>query len=216
LGLDAATGIDLPDERPGVVPRPELGVPGRATGWSMTDTQALAIGQSTLAVTPLAVARMMSAVAGGGRLVTPRLVRGSGVVRSDEGAAEPDGNGGEEARVAELDGRIGAVLREGLRAVVEDDEGSAHAALAGLPVRVAGKTGTAQVGAGREDHAWFAGYAPADVPRVAFVVALEHAGDGAQAAAPVARRMVERLVERGYVRPVGERVADERDVRERE
>ncbi|HVW03159.1 MAG TPA: penicillin-binding transpeptidase domain-containing protein, partial [Planctomycetaceae bacterium] len=54
---------------------------------------------------------------------------------------------------------------------------------------IAGKTGTAEVG-GKPDHAWFAGYVPADRPRYAFVVVLEHSGSGGKAAGPVARDLV--------------------------
>ena len=66
-------------------------------------------------------------------------------------------------------------------------------------IAVAGKTGTAVAGAGRCDHAWFAGYAPAAGPRVAFVVVLEHAGDGAAAAGPVAKRLVMRMRQLGML-----------------
>lgn len=210
FGLGAATGIDLPGEAAGNVPRTELGAPGRATGWSQADTEALSIGQSTLTTTPLQIARLMAALANEGRLVTPHLVRGLGVQRADNATIEIDAGASDsnvdQQRVAGLDARALAILREGMKEAVRDPHGSAHAAFAQLPVAVAGKTGTAQVGAGREDHAWFAGYAPADRPKVAIVVALEHAGDGGVSAAPLARRIVERLIELGYV-PAGARAA---------
>ena len=68
-------------------------------------------------------------------------------------------------------------------------------------IEIAGKTGTAEVGGGRPDHAWFAGYAPADQPRVAFVVVLEHGGSGGQIAGPVARRLVEAMLATGTLQP---------------
>jgi penicillin-binding protein 2 len=57
----------------------------------------------------------------------------------------------------------------------------------------AGKTGTAEAGAGRADHAWFAGYFPAENPKYVVVVALEHGGSGARAAGPVARELFKLL-----------------------
>jgi cell division protein FtsI/penicillin-binding protein 2 len=64
---------------------------------------------------------------------------------------------------------------------------------------IAGKTGTAETGADRPSHAWFAGYAPADDPKLAIVVVLEHAGDGAAAAGPVAKRLVVRMEQLGLL-----------------
>ena len=69
-----------------------------------------------------------------------------------------------------------------LARVVEDSDGTAHDSLADAGIAVAGKTGTAEAGAGASDHAWFAGYAPAHAPRVAFVVVLEHGGHADRAA----------------------------------
>ncbi len=66
---------------------------------------------------------------------------------------------------------------------------------------IAGKTGTAEVGGGRPDHAWFAGYAPADAPRVAFVAVLEEGGAGGSAAGPLARQFVEAMLESGVLTP---------------
>ena len=64
---------------------------------------------------------------------------------------------------------------------------------------IAGKTGTAETGEDRPSHAWFVGYAPADEPKVAFVVVLEHAGEAATAAGPVAKRLVLRMEQLGIL-----------------
>jgi penicillin-binding protein 2 len=154
----------------------------------------LAIGQGGLTATPLQVARMMAAVANGGRLVTPHVIqrgqnsflRGS----AEGGAKEPD--------LAEKSSDpllSPAVVREGLQRVVADRQGTAHATVFVESIAIAGKTGTAETGGGRAAHAWFAGYAPADRPRLAFVVVLEHAGSGGAAAGPVAKRLVLRMKE---------------------
>jgi penicillin-binding protein 2 len=91
-----------------------------------------------------------------------------------------------------------AVIRKGLRQAVANDEGTAHATVDSSDVAIAGKTGTAEVGARQPEHSWFAGYAPADQPQVAFVVVLEHAGEASAAAGPVVSRLVSRMNELGY------------------
>jgi cell division protein FtsI/penicillin-binding protein 2 len=63
---------------------------------------------------------------------------------------------------------------------------------------IAGKTGTTETTPSRPDHAWFAGYVPADVPRYAFAVVVEHGGSGASAAGPLAQRLLDRMQQRGY------------------
>jgi penicillin-binding protein 2 len=68
--------------------------------------------------------------------------------------------------------------------------GTAYDAFVGLPIKVAGKTGTAESGQD-EPHAWFAGYAPAQSPEIAIAVVLEHGGAGGEAAAPLFREVVE-------------------------
>jgi cell division protein FtsI/penicillin-binding protein 2 len=91
-----------------------------------------------------------------------------------------------------------AAVRVGLERVVSDPRGTGHTTVQSDQVSIAGKTGTAETGGSAGDHAWFAGYAPAEQPRVAFVVVLEHAGDGSSAAGPLARRLAERMDQLGY------------------
>lgn len=179
FGFGQPTGIDLPDEAPGQLPKNALGRgdEGAVETW--------AIGQGALTATPLQLARLTAAVANGGRLVRPWLARGT---ENDASAAE----------IAGLSPGTLAAVREGLRSVVADPHGTAYRTLAIAVAPVAGKTGTAETG-GEADHALFAGYAPAGAPRVAFAVALEHAGAGGDAAGPVARRLVEALAARGYL-----------------
>jgi len=95
------------------------------------------------------------------------------------------------------------IIRKAMRDVVASVHGTAHARLARLPWKVAGKTGTAQVismaqdekkqkksSARHKDHAWFMGYAPYDKPKIAFAVFVEHGGHGGSAAGPVAAAIV--------------------------
>jgi penicillin-binding protein 2 len=199
FGFGRPTNIDLPGEASGAVPNIMASATG--AGWRLADTQALAIGQSSLTVTPLQVARFMAALANGGRLVTPHVAEGWGLgeAKSSETASTDD-----ELAIPPPQPIAGLTLstlerlRGSLMRVVADKQGTAHDTVYTESVSIAGKTGTAETGAGRADHAWFAGYAPAESGRVAFAVVLEHAGDGASAAGPVARRLVEQMHELGY------------------
>ena len=91
-----------------------------------------------------------------------------------------------------------SAIRKGLRQTVSDQQGTAHATVDLASVAIAGKTGTVQTGGSQPDHSWFVGYAPADDPQIAFVITLEHAGDAATAAGPVAKLLIERMHELGY------------------
>lgn len=177
LGYGAPTGIDLPGEAGGVVPRTER---------SGRDALSLAIGQHELMATPLQAAVMMAAVANGGRRVTPHLRRGS---------APPP-------RPAGISAGTLAEIRRGLCDVVHAAEGTAY----GSPLRelesrgfaVCGKTSSAQTREGQNSHAWFAGYAPRDNPRFVVVVFVEYGGGGGQAAAPPAATIFNQILDSGF------------------
>ena len=79
--------------------------------------------------------------------------------------------------------------------------GTAYQTVRSPLVEIAGKTGTAQTGLDRPSHAWFIGYAPAESPRYAFVVSLAHGGAGGEQAGPLARRIVERMLELELIDP---------------
>jgi penicillin-binding protein 2 len=184
FGLGRPTGVDIPGERGGQLPAPD----SPDAPWYPGTTLQFAIGQASLTVTPLQVAQMMAAVANDGYLVTPTFVRTTTAAGE---SAEQDilltafETRTERRPIAGLTPGTLQRVRAGLRLVVEDSHGTGkrvrHDQLA-----IAGKTGTAEVGGGKPDHAWFAGYAPADEPRVAFVVVLEHGGSGGHVAGPVA------------------------------
>ncbi len=179
LGLGQNTGIDLPTEATGSIPSPEWKLKTVKEPWYPGDTLNMAIGQGYVLVTPIQVARMVSAVANGGMLVSPRLARR---------VVAPDGT--ETMALAPLaSGKLTvppdalATLREALRMVVESGTGTA-AAVPGLAI--AGKTGSAENPRGIP-HAWFAGYAPADRPALVVVVFIEHGFRGGTTAAPIAK-----------------------------
>lgn len=218
FGFGQRTGVDLPHEATGRMPRIDPAIADTNPGRAQTAAQLLAIGQGELTATPLQVARCLAAIANGGQLVTPYVVSTLGLdasaPRDDDSSAAahdaasqpldaefPELAGRAPRKIAGLDARHLAAVREGLERVVDDPDGTAHGSLGNSQLAIAGQTGTAQAGAGLADHAWFAGYAPADAPRVVVVVAIEHAGEASVAAGPVARLVFERLAELGYLRP---------------
>jgi penicillin-binding protein 2 len=202
MGFGQPTGIDVPGERSGTVPALGVGNPRKSV--VAGETLQVAIGQGQLTVTPLQVARLMAAVANGGQLVTPHLVEGEGpaVIL----ASATDGTGLDEGISAPppqpipgLSRRTLEWVRAGLRQVIAHPQGTGYKTVRLPDVAIAGKTGTAESGGGRPDHAWFAGYVPAEAPRVAFVVVLEHAGSGGHAAGPVARDLVRAMLQTGII-----------------
>jgi penicillin-binding protein 2 len=199
FGFGRPTGIDLPGESGGFLPTPDNVEERQGHPWRRGDTPRLAIGQASLTVTPLQVARLMAAIANGGTLVTPHLVRATSPAASAD--QEPPADVQPVQPAKKIDGVTAAKLRpirDGLRAVVQEPGGTGYRTVHLEAVAVAGKTGTAETGAGRDDHAWFAGYAPADRPRVAFAIVLEHGGSGGAEAGPVAKALIEKMLELGY------------------
>ncbi len=203
FGFGSPTGIDLPGETGGNLPRPDNTAP-QARRWYAGDTLGLAIGQSSLTVTPLQIARMMAAIANGGYLVTPHLATSGGPTRVDASADDvrPVFAHPEPQRISGLTAESLAAIQEGLYRVVHDPTGTGYKTVRLKDITIAGKTGTAEAGGGLPDHAWFAGYTPADQPRIAFAVVLEHGGSGSKAAGPIARELVQSLLDLGLVTPV--------------
>lgn len=205
FGLGERSGLDWPGESSGQVPSPES-LRGTRRSWKLADTQAMSIGQGELLTTPVQIARLMAAVANGGKLVEPHGVK---QVATPASTIDPDNGPADDAEevfvrrhasreIADLHPETLATLRAAMLRVVDDPLGTAHSTVYLEELPIAGKTGTAEVGPGKADHAWFAGYAPADAPRVAFAVAIEHGGDGGEVAGPVARRLVQRMLQLGY------------------
>jgi penicillin-binding protein 2 len=184
FGIGELSGIDIPGESRGTPPSAEWKQRVHKEQWYPGDTISVSIGQGLLAVTPVQMATMISAVANGGTLVQPHLARDATV----------------ESRKLQVSAGTLALIRDALADVVE--EGTATKAQLG-PIHVAGKTGTAQVfkksvgvdadkqPKDERDHAWFIGYAPAENPEIAFAIVIEHGGHGGTTAAPVARQVLE-------------------------
>jgi penicillin-binding protein 2 len=202
LGFGTRTGVDLPGESAGQVPSPATIVEIESHAWRKGDTRLLAIGQGSLLVTPLQVAAMTSAIANGGFRVTPRVaveVSLEGEIASPAAEA-PFVTWPPPARIADLNSGTLRAIRDGMEMAILDPSGTAHGTMRHGRIPMAGKTGSAQTIEPFEDHAWFAGYAPADAPVAAVVVVLERAGGGAEMAGPVARRVVDAMADFGYFR----------------
>ena len=165
--------------------------------WYPGETLPVAIGQGAVLATPLQVARAMAALVNGGKVLRPRLI--SKVVAGDGRTLEQSSALPIVERVLDIEPAIIAEIKRGMVGVVEDKRGTGKRAA--LPeasgIRVGGKTGTAQVasresGADYGDHAWFAGYAPADKPEVVVVALVVTGGHGGEIAAPITRKVLMR------------------------
>ncbi len=182
LGFGSRTGIDLPGESPGTLPR--LRTDGEVANF--------AIGQGDLQVTPLQVAVMVAVIANGGTVVQPHLVKRPATPK--------------ETRQLDIPPGLLQVVRRGMRDVVHGSRGTArrHGRVPGMTI--AGKTGTAEVEGVPLNHAWFAGFAPYQEPRIAFAVVVEWTeGQGGDTAAPVAAEILSHLRFRPQSQAVGQR-----------
>jgi len=141
----------------------------------------LAIGQGPLNVTPLQMLLAYTALANGGELLVPRLVR---EVRSEENTVLLSPQKTVRRTIAINPEHRQAIIR-GLVAAVNEEGGTAHDAGFLKEWRVAGKTSTAEIGEDVEPHAWFIGFAPAENPQLAVLVLIEHGGHGGKVAAPL-------------------------------
>jgi penicillin-binding protein 2 len=203
LGLGEKTGIALDDEKSGLIPDSEWKLKRYKQPWFPGETPSIAIGQGYVTVTPLQMAAMMATVANGGTLYKPWFVRR---VESLDGAVMRE-YGPEQVRSITFKEGTLKEVRGALADVVASPEGTGGAARTPA-VKIAGKTGTAQVAEMKgaqiksenlayliRDHAWFVSYAPADNPEIAVAVIVEHGGHGGSAAAPLAKKVIETYLE---------------------
>ena len=165
FGLGAPTGVDLPGESGGNIAGPDWKKKRLKEIWYQGDTINYSIGQGYLLLTPFQIMRLYAAIANGGYLVTPHFVASEFQKPADIGL---------------LPEKL-AVVQKGLDRVVSRGTG---ARAGNFGVAVAGKTGTAQNAHG-EDHALFAGYAPADNPQYVAVAMVEAGEHGSSVASPI-------------------------------
>ncbi len=202
FGLGTPTGLGLNSEAAGFIPTKAWYNKHMPGGFRIGHTLNSGIGQGNVLVTPLQLAMLYATIANGGRLYLPQVVLS---------VEAPDGRivrsfPPKVRRYVRVSPATLARIRRALEGVVEDPLGTAYDAR--IPeIRVAGKTGTAQVtkrgarGKGPkdwwhfQDHAWFAAYAPADNPQIVVVVLIEHGGSAGRVAAPVAMQIIRQYFE---------------------
>lgn len=193
FGLGSETGVDLPGETAGIMPDPAWKKEVKAEAWNEGDNYNMAIGQGDVATTPLQMLVVTAAIANGGDVLAPRVVR---EIRDINGNIVQPFQRIVRNRVP-VEPQHLATMREAMRQAVA--RGTARPA--GVPgVPVAGKTGTAEFGpplanGKHATHGWFTGFAPADNPEIAVIVFLEQ-GVGQENAAPLGGRILQYYFER--------------------
>ncbi len=179
-GLCEKTGIEL-DEGVGVMSNPEYkkklaGENGDAT-WYPGDIIQTAIGQSYSFFTPIQLASYISMIANGGTRYKTHIVKS---VRSSVDGALIEETQTKVIGKAEVSQATINAVKKGMLGVA--DEGSASTIFADYPVKIAGKTGTAQVSRNKSDNALFVAFAPYDKPEIALCIVIEKGKSGANAA----------------------------------
>jgi len=198
-GLGSPTGINLGHEACGLIPTTEWKRKHTGESWHGGETLSVAIGQGYDLVTPLQVGVLIAAVANGGIIYSPQILK---TIETAQGELIKIGS----CRVAgnlPISRQTLDIIKKGLWEAVNTRKGTAWGARSGM-FEMSGKTGTAQV-VGRvegesEDekdravhlmpHAWFAAFAPSDKPEIAVTVIVEHGEHGSSAAAPIAKELI--------------------------
>jgi len=189
LGLGHAPPGDLTGATSGYLPGPgriferRFGFP-----WTEGQTINLAIGQGALQVSPLQLAVAYSALVNGGKVVRPHV--GEAVIRNGVKTKLPF----DPVRRVKLSPYTWAI-RQGLYEAANSPGGTSQPVFAGFPIKIAGKTGTAEPD---PVSSWYASWAPYNSPRLVVVANVEHGGFGAEAAAPIAKKIYE-----AYFHPKG-------------
>ncbi len=169
FGYGHTTGVDLPSEAAGFLPTAAWKKEVKGEPWYIGDTYHLGIGQGDILVTPLQIAMATAGIAQGKYYIEPHFVPHD--VKKTPLPISP-----ENVRT----------IQEAMRQTVTDGSGRS---LAELPLPIAGKTGTAQVGADGKTHAWFTSYAPAEDPNIVIAVLLEKGGAGDRDAVPFTKEV---------------------------
>jgi penicillin-binding protein 2 len=225
FGFGGIIGLDIPGERPGLIPSREWKLATAGTAWSPGETVIAGIGQGSVLATPLQIAIMVARLVTG-RAVVPRLVRTEGVLAS--GGDPPPANFPElGVSPQEL-----ALILDGMDAVVNEQGGTAYAERITDPgFAMGGKSGTSQVRVitayehehglrkisqipwKERDHALFVGFAPVGAPRYVCATVVEHGGvrggHGSEVAGPICRDVLREVQRRDLARhtPGGNTVA---------
>jgi penicillin-binding protein 2 len=192
FGLGKPLGIDLPNEKGGLVPSPAYY--DRAYGgrpWKFSNIYSIAIGEGENLVVPLQMANFAATIANKGYYIIPHLVKAVG----ETGKPLPKYM---EKHYTTIDSSHFRVAADAMQQVVESGTGSYRGKL--QDVIVCGKTGSVQ-NEPRPDHSVFIAFAPKENPKIAVSVYVEYGGQGARAAASIATLMIEKYLYGATKRP---------------
>lgn len=176
FNLGKRTGIDLPGEMAGLVPTPEWKEKVKGERWFLGNTYHIAIGQGDLAVTPLQINMMISAIANGGSYCRPKVVRRE--------------NSEKDCRNLRISNESLELVKKGMLEACSQG-GTAFPFFDFPGPKVACKTGTAETNEEGKTHAWFTAFAPYDFPEIVVTVLVEKGGEGSSVAGPIARQIMD-------------------------
>lgn len=199
FGFGQLTGIDLLGEARGILPSKEWKKKRFKTNWRTGDTISVGIGQGYNSYTILQLAHAVATLANDGVVMKPHLVKK--IIDTETGKETLVGK--DPVEVIPLKEENIKLIKSAMHAVTT--KGTGRAIFAGTPYSVAGKTGTAQVLGIRQgetydkkkvqerhrDHSLFIAFAPVANPKIALAIMVENGGFGAQAAAPLARKILD-------------------------
>ena len=189
FGAGRPTGLELRHESPGLVPDSEWKQRVCHEKWYPGNTLHMSIGQTFVQLTPAQGARIYAGIGNRGKIPGLHFVKKIG----DRQIPIP------KMETVKTHKEYLQVVLDGLKAVVASGTGGASK-VGG--VEVAGKTGSAEAPpTGSKTHAWFACYAPADKPRIAICVFVEHGGHGGSAAAPIAKPILDKFFGQEGLKP---------------
>jgi len=199
MGLNSLTRIHLEGEKPGLIPTREWKRRAIGEPWYPGESLSVSIGQGFILTTPIQLASLISAVANGGTIYRPQLIQRIEDYQGESLKEFPP----EIIYDVPISSKTLTIVKNGLEGVVSDKHGTGgRSRIKGI--RIAGKTGTAQVirmkQDGEEDeelqeqfqdHALFVSFAPVEKPEIAVAILVEHGGHGGSVAAPIARQVME-------------------------
>lgn len=184
FNLENLSGIDLPNEAKGFIPTPEWKEKNKNEQWYLGDTYHLSIGQGDLLITPLQVALWTVAIANNGALYQPQMV--DKIIDSKGYLIQENFPKIIKKDFIEL--KNIKIVQKGMKEAVDSGETKIFN---NLPIKVAGKTGTAENFGDKNPNAWFTVYAPAENPEIVLTVLVEEGGWGSATAVPVAKEVLE-------------------------
>lgn len=188
LGLSRPPALDLPNSASGQVSNPEVVEEIEKRPYNIGDNMNLAVGQGATLASPLQMALAYAAIGNGGYVVTPHLGKR---IDNARGQAIQDIEQPARRRVS-LNPKYTSQILQGLNQAAQAPGGTSYDVFADFPVKIAGKTGTAETPRG--DQSWYVALAPYPNPRYVVAATVERGGFGAESAAPAVRQILAQLL----------------------